>query len=102
MMGRKKSSSQTDEPKETAPASPKRKTLLIKKKVSPFRAASRSGSSTSSTSVASQDGLPSDPPDLRARIADRAHELYTHRGGHHGLDLEDWFEAERQVLEEGR
>lgn len=100
-MARNKSLSQSDEPTETVLASLKRKTLLMKQKVSFSRAASRSGSTTSITPAVSQDGPPSDSPHLHGRIADRAHELYTHRGGHHGLDLEDWFEAERQVLEEG-
>ena len=30
-------------------------------------------------------------------IAIRAYQLYEHRGGVHGHDLEDWFEAERQL-----
>ena len=104
MMSRKKSSSpsgESGESKEASSASRTRKTLLIKKKGSPSRAVSRSGSKTSTNSVANQDGPPSDSPDLPDRIASRAHELYSHRGGHHGLDWEDWFEAERQVLEEG-
>jgi hypothetical protein len=32
------------------------------------------------------------------RIAARAYELYLARGGSHGQALEDWLEAERQVL----
>lgn len=35
---------------------------------------------------------------LEARIALRAHELYEQRGGCHGEDQADWFEAERQIL----
>ncbi len=35
---------------------------------------------------------------LNARIALRAHELYEQRGGCHGEDQADWFEAERQIL----
>ncbi|MDH5426944.1 MAG: DUF2934 domain-containing protein [Nitrospirota bacterium] len=34
------------------------------------------------------------------RIAERAYELWQHRGGHHGQDLEDWLAAEREVLSE--
>jgi len=37
------------------------------------------------------------PEDLDRRIAIRAYELFQRRGGHHGLDREDWFEAKRQV-----
>ncbi len=99
-MARKQSSTQADESKETSSASRKPKTMLMKKKSSPPRAASRTGSKTATNSVANHDGLASDSPHLQSRIAHRAHELYTHRGGHHGLDWEDWFDAERQVLEE--
>ncbi len=37
---------------------------------------------------------------LRERIAKRAHEKFVARGGQHGYDLEDWLEAEREVVEE--
>jgi len=36
---------------------------------------------------------------LRARIAKRAYELYLERGCRPGCDLEDWVDAEREVLE---
>ena len=32
-------------------------------------------------------------------IAEKAYELYSKRGCTHGQDLEDWFEAERVILE---
>jgi len=35
---------------------------------------------------------------LGARIAQRAYELYEANGGRHGHDMEDWLEAERQIL----
>jgi outer membrane biosynthesis protein TonB len=35
---------------------------------------------------------------LGSRIANRAYELYLQRGQEHGHDLEDWLEAERQIL----
>ena len=38
--------------------------------------------------------------ELGARIARRAYELYERRGGAHGHDVDDWIEAERQVLME--
>ena len=38
--------------------------------------------------------------ELGARIAKRAYELYEGRGGNHGHDVDDWIEAERQVLME--
>jgi len=34
------------------------------------------------------------------QIADRAFEIYVARGGYHGHDVGDWFEAERQLLSE--
>ena len=40
------------------------------------------------------------PQVLNARIEARAYELYERRGGHHGKDLEDWVEAEREILSE--
>jgi len=39
-------------------------------------------------------------PELRERIAQKAFELYEKRGSAHGLDVQDWLEAERWVLAE--
>jgi hypothetical protein len=39
-------------------------------------------------------------PELRERIALKAYDLYEKRGSAHGLDVQDWLEAERLVLEE--
>ena len=36
--------------------------------------------------------------DLTKRISQRAYELYEQRGGFHGYDLEDWLQAERELL----
>jgi hypothetical protein len=36
--------------------------------------------------------------DLGSRLAKRAYELYVQRGQEHGHDMEDWLEAERQIL----
>jgi len=38
----------------------------------------------------------------RERIASRAYELYMARGGQHGRALEDWLEAEQELLESTR
>lgn len=35
---------------------------------------------------------------VRERIAKKAYEIFKHRGGVHGQDLEHWLEAERQIL----
>jgi Protein of unknown function (DUF2934) len=40
--------------------------------------------------------------DLRAVIAERAYELYKKRGGQNGHELDDWLEAEREVLRGSR
>ena len=35
---------------------------------------------------------------VRERIAVRAHELYVRRGAAHGHELQDWTEAEKEIL----
>jgi hypothetical protein len=35
-------------------------------------------------------------------VARRAYELYEHRGGEHGRDWDDWFQAEQEVRERER
>jgi len=47
----------------------------------------------------SKASLNSPPENLHVQVALRAYSLYQRRGGYHGLDLADWFEAERQVLQ---
>lgn len=43
--------------------------------------------------------LPVSPgDDLHILIAQRAHELYSERGDRHGSALDDWLEAEREIL----
>jgi len=42
------------------------------------------------------------PDQAQPMIAHRAYELYEQRGHRHGHDLEDWLEAERQILSEAR
>jgi DUF2934 family protein len=36
--------------------------------------------------------------DLHDRISQRAHELYVERGHRDGCSLQDWFDAEREIL----
>ena len=43
-----------------------------------------------------QEGALSD--ELQERIAKRAYELYLQRGCREGSDLEDWVDAEREIL----
>ena len=40
------------------------------------------------------------PDEFYGRVAFKAHELYVKRGGTHGNDFADWFEAERLVRAE--
>lgn len=40
----------------------------------------------------------SPPNDTQARIADRAYALYAERGYRQGYALDDWLEAEREIL----
>lgn len=47
------------------------------------------------------DELPTvDTDDIRRRVAEAAYFLAEHRGFSPGHELEDWFEAERQVKDE--
>lgn len=48
------------------------------------------------TQTASPEQIMSD--DLRERIAKRAYELYLDRGCRPGCDVEDWVDAEREML----
>jgi len=41
---------------------------------------------------------PAPPEQLYALIAKRAYELYSERGSRHGYALDDWLEAEREIL----
>jgi hypothetical protein len=40
----------------------------------------------------------SPPDDIQTRISERAYQLYVERGYRQGYALEDWLEAEREVL----
>ena len=52
-----------------------------------------------SVAIDSVHGQPVSPcDDLQARIAKRAFELHAERGYRHGYALEDWVDAEREVL----
>jgi len=35
---------------------------------------------------------------LEARIRERAHEIYLERGGEDGNELDDWLQAEQEIL----
>ena len=46
-----------------------------------------------------QGDVPRSEAPRTQRIANRAYERFQRRGGEHGHDLEDWFEAERELSE---
>jgi hypothetical protein len=48
--------------------------------------------------VGSIEGSPEQSMSNTERIARRAYERFEQRGGEHGRDMEDWFEAERDLL----
>ncbi|MDE3242997.1 MAG: DUF2934 domain-containing protein [Nitrospirota bacterium] len=50
------------------------------------------------TAAVSSKPLVSECDDLQALIAKRAHELHVERGCRDGFALDDWLEAEREVL----
>lgn len=93
------------EPKRQAPAVPRQgKMVLIKKEnKKPRKKAGRPKMPQAPTMAISDPLLlnsPSTNGNVDPRIAERAYELWQHRGGHHGQDLEDWLAAEREVLSE--
>ncbi|MCS6289071.1 MAG: DUF2934 domain-containing protein [Nitrospira sp.] len=51
---------------------------------------------TAKTAVRNQPSPPRE--DLQTLVAKRAYELYAERGYRHGYALEDWLEAEREIL----
>jgi hypothetical protein len=56
----------------------------------------RRGHSTGSEPAQSEALPPCD--ELQARIAKRAYQLYLERGVDHGYALDDWLQAEREIL----
>lgn len=92
------------EPKRQAPANRKEKMVLIKKENSKPAKKAPHAKRPQPPMVFPSDPLllnsPSTNGEVDPRIAERAYELWQHRGGHHGQDLEDWLAAEREVLSE--
>jgi hypothetical protein len=92
------------EPSSQPRASRQGKMVLIKKEnKKPAKKAGRSKMSQFPTMTISDPSWldnPSTNGNVDPRIAERAYELWQHRGGHHGQDLEDWLAAEREVLSE--
>lgn len=98
MMARKSFSSKSEAPRGPALASRTSETQVSKKEEFHSPDDSRPNGKSLKASSGSKDGSPNDSGELYDRIARKAYELFSHRGQQHGLDKEDWFEAERQVL----
>lgn len=59
----------------------------------------RVGSSSPNEAAPTVPAVPATEPDgARTRIAVRAYEIYLERGCREGHELDDWLEAERDVL----
>jgi hypothetical protein len=93
-----------EEPQRPSRSSPQAKMALIKKEnKKPAKKAGRPKMPKPPTMTISDPLLlnsPSTNGNVDPRIAERAYELWEHRGGHHGQDLEDWVAAEREVRSE--
>jgi Protein of unknown function (DUF2934) len=62
-----------------------------------------SGTATGRTSLSGLTGAkknPENPATLHARISRRAYELYEEHGRQPGHELEDWLQAEQDILSE--
>ena len=101
-MVRKKQTPKGEEAKERSSTSRQRKAGLIKKRVENSSEALPSGDINASRLESFEQKASPPLDDFHAQIAIRAHELYQRRGSHHGQDLADWFDAERQVLSESQ
>ena len=98
MMRRRQQTEGSEEPNNTGSASESGKNVLIKKRNSKSSRSVNLDSDTVMGVDSSEYRTLSPVEDLDARIAMRAYELYEQRGGCHGEDQADWFEAERQIL----
>jgi len=88
----------SEEPNTTGFGAESRKTVLIKKRSSKSSRSVNSDNDTVTCADSSEHRETLSVENFDARIAMRAYELYRQRGGCHGEDQADWFEAERQIL----
>ena len=89
-----------EEPQRPSRSSRQAKVVLIKKENKKPARQKAAKNLTMAIAEPLMMNSPSTNGNVEARIAERAYELYHHRGGHHGQDLEDWLTAEREVLSE--
>ncbi len=98
MMGRTRQTVGNEEPNNIVSTSKSGKVVPIKKRPSnPSRSPVPDLGTVTCADSSEQTEL-SAGEDLEAQIALRAYEIYRQRGGCHGEDQTDWFEAERQIL----
>jgi hypothetical protein len=50
-------------------------------------------------SLGSGEGLKQNATSRNERVSRRAYQRFEERGGEHGRDLEDWLEAERELMD---
>lgn len=60
------------------------------------RASSRTAPAATAPDVKTAQAIAPDPNAVN-EVADLAYRLFLARGGSHGQDLDDWYEAERQL-----
>ena len=82
----------------SSPHSRKPKAVTTKKqeRTSSTRTATRTGGPKRGGAIAQHQ--PPTSEEAYAKISTLAYELYERRGWHHGQELSDWLDAERQVL----
>lgn len=68
------------------------------KEAKPAMTRKRTGARKASPAPSSGGNGGNGAEDLRARIARRAYELYVQRGYQPGHELDDWIQAEREIL----
>jgi hypothetical protein len=75
---------------------PKAATTKKREQTPSTRTAKRTGGPKKGAAIAKHK--PPTSEEVYAKVSKLAFELYERRGWHHGQDLSDWLDAERQVL----
>jgi hypothetical protein len=92
------------EPKAAAPTKSAKvaakKTAPAKKAVAPKKEAAATPKAAAKVAAPKSAKTPAAKPaeNLQELIRQRAYEIYTRRGGSHGMDTHDWLQAEAEVL----
>lgn len=102
MAKKKNTDKESKETKEKGTASKQTKTRLLKKQKEKALSHDLKTEMPSHEPEIVPHFAASSPHDVEIRIASRAYDLYQRRGRYHGQDLDDWLEAEHQVLGENQ